>query len=125
MAGDPKKLYKQLRNEPGTSPHDLEILGPSQMESPTYNSSFLTTPPQILHTNSIARSISSDDESPLIKTISRKTLIYLISTLNATFEPDYEFSSCTSHDFSRETNFEVYCFFRRRILFIFIFDIVN
>ncbi|CAF4787202.1 unnamed protein product, partial [Rotaria magnacalcarata] len=29
MAGDPKKLYKQLRNEPGTSPHDLEILGPS------------------------------------------------------------------------------------------------
>ena len=116
MAGDPKKLYKQLRNEPGTSPHDLEILGPSQMESPTYNSSFLTTPPQILHSNSIARSMSSDDESPLIKTIPRKTLIYLISTLNATFQPDYEFSSCTSQDFSRETNFEVrvYCFFKEK-----------
>jgi hypothetical protein len=107
MAGDPKKLYKQLRNEPGTSPHDLEILGPSQMRSPSYNSSFLTTPPQILHTNPMARSISSDDESPLVKTIPRKTLIYLISTLNATFQPDYEFSSCTSQDFSRETNFEV------------------
>jgi len=107
MAGDPKKLYKQLRNEPGTSPHDLEILGPSQMQSPPYNSSFLTTPPQVLHTNPMARSISSDDESPLVKTISRKTFIYLISTLNATFQPDYEFSSCTSQDFSRETNFEL------------------
>ena len=107
MAGDPKKLYKQLRNEPGTSPHDLEILGPSQMRSPSYNSSFLTTPPPVLHTNPMARSISSDDESPLVKTIPRKTLIFLISTLNATFDPDYEFSSCTSQDFSRETNFEV------------------
>ncbi|CAF1414750.1 unnamed protein product [Adineta steineri] len=107
MAGDPKKLYKQLRNEPGTSPHDLEILGPSQMRSPSYNSSFLTTPPQVLHTNPIARSISSDDESPLVKTIPRKTLIFLISTLNATFQPDYEFSSCISQDFSRETNFEL------------------
>jgi len=108
MAGDPKKLYKQLRNEPGTSPHDLEVLGPSQTQSTSYNSSFLTTPPpQILHANSIARSISSDDESPLVKTIPRKTLIFLISTLNATFQPDYEFSSCTSQDFSRETNFEL------------------
>ncbi len=109
MAGDPKKLYKQLRNEPGTSPHDLEILGPSQMKSPSYNTSFLTTPPVLL-THPIARSISSDDESPLVKTIPRKTLIFLISTLNATFEPDYEFSSCTSQDFSRETNFEVYIY---------------
>jgi hypothetical protein len=108
MAGDPKKLYKQLRNEPGTSPHDLEVLGPSQTKSPTYNSTFLTTPPpQVSNANPIARSISSDDESPLVKTIPRKTLIFLISTLNATFQPDYEFSSCTSQDFSRETNFEV------------------
>ena len=109
MAGDPKKLYKQLRNEPGTSPHDLEILGPSQTQSPSYNASYLITPPppQVLHTHSIARSMSSDDESTLAKTIPRKTLIFLISTLNAAFEPDYEFSSCTSHDFSRETNFEV------------------
>ncbi|CAF0728164.1 unnamed protein product [Rotaria sp. Silwood1] len=107
MAGDPKKLYKQLRNEPGTSPHDLEILGPSQTKSPSYNSNFLTTSPQILHANPMARSMSSDDESPLVKTIPRKTVIFLISTLNATFQPDYEFSSCTSQDFSRETNFEL------------------
>jgi hypothetical protein len=102
MAGDPKKLYKQLRNEPGTSPHDLEILGPSQTKSPIYNS-----PPPVTNVNPFARSISSDDESPLFKTIPRKTLIFLISTLNASFQPDYEFSSCTSQDFSRETNLEV------------------
>jgi hypothetical protein len=107
MAGDPKKLYKQLRNEPGTSPHDLEILGPSQTKSPTYNYSVLNSPPPVNHTNPMARSISSDDESPIYKTIPRKTLIFLISTLNASFEPDYEFSSCTSQDFSRETNLEL------------------
>jgi len=108
MAGDPKKLYKQLRNEPGTSPHDLEILGPSQTKPlAAYGWSVLNSPPQVLHGHPIARSISSDDESPLFKTIPRKTLIFLISTLNASFEPDYEFSSCTSHDFSRETNLEL------------------
>jgi len=107
MAGDPKKLYKQLRNEPGTSPHDLEILGPSQTKSPNYSHNYLNSPPPVAYANPIARSISSDDESPLIKTIPRKTLIFLISTLNASFQPDYEFSSCTSQDFSRETNFEL------------------
>jgi hypothetical protein len=107
MAGDPKKLYKQLRNEPGTSPHDLEILGPSQTKLPIYNYSVLNSPSQVNHTNPMARSISSDDESAILKTIPRKTLIFLISTLNASFQPDYEFSSCTSQDFSRETNLEV------------------
>lgn len=107
MAGDPKKLYKQLRNEPGTSPHDLEILGPSQTKSPNYSHNYLNSPPPVAYANPIARSISSDDESPLMKTIPRKTLIFLISTLNASFQPDYEFSSCTSQDFSRETNLEV------------------
>ncbi|CAF4419572.1 unnamed protein product, partial [Adineta steineri] len=107
MAGDPKKLYKQLRNEPGTTPYDLEILGPSQIQSPKLNYTIINSPPQVMYSNSIARPISSDDESPIYKTIPRKTLIFLISTLNASFEPDYEFSSCTSQDFSRETNLEL------------------
>ncbi|CAF1424918.1 unnamed protein product [Rotaria magnacalcarata] len=107
MAGDPKKLYKQLRNEPGTSPHDLEILGPSQIQLPMYNYGLLNSPTQMMHINPMAQSISSDDESPLNKTIPRKTLIFLISTLNASFQPDYEFSCCTSQDFSRETNLEL------------------
>ena len=107
MAGDPKKLYKQLRNEPGTDPRDLEILGPSQTKSPTHTYTLMNSPPAVIHSNPLARSISSDDESPLAKTIPRKTVIFLISTLNASFEPDYEFSSCTSQDFSRETNVDV------------------
>ncbi|CAF5041633.1 unnamed protein product, partial [Rotaria magnacalcarata] len=61
----------------------------------------------IFYWNPMAQSISSDDESPLNKTIPRKTLIFLISTLNASFQPDYEFSCCTSQDFSRETNLEL------------------
>ena len=104
MAGDSKKLYKQLRNEPGTSPRDLEILGPSQTKSFT----IVNSPPPIFHSNSIPRSMSSDDESPILKTIPRKTLIFLISTLNASFEPDYEFSTCTSQDFSREPELDVF-----------------
>ena len=114
MAGDPKQLYKLLRNEPSTSPHDLEILGPSQTKSSSYGYTILNSPPQVIHANAIARSISSDDESPIYKTIPRKTLIFLISTLNASFQPDYEFSSCTSQDFSRETNLEVCVCVRRR-----------
>lgn len=103
MAGDPKKLYKLLRNEPGTSPRDLEVLGPSQTKS----YAIINSPPQVFHSNSIPRSMSSDDESPILKTIPRKTLIFLISTLNASFEPDYEFSTCTGQDFSRESELDL------------------
>lgn len=53
-----------------------------------------------------SRSISTDEENPLCDTISRKTLFYLIATLNATF-PDYDFSGARSHEFSREPSLEV------------------
>lgn len=38
-----------------------------------------------------SRSLSGDEEGVLCDTISRKTLFYLIATLNAAF-PDYDFS---------------------------------
>lgn len=38
----------------------------------------------------------------LCDTISRKTLFYLIGTLNASFLPDYDFSGAKSDEFSRE-----------------------
>lgn len=50
----------------------------------------------------ISHSISGDEEGPLCDTISRKTLFYLISTLNAAFSPDYDFSDAKSHEFSKE-----------------------
>lgn len=51
---------------------------------------------------SSSRSVSGDEEGPLCDTISRKTLFYLIGTLNAAFNPDYDFSDAKSHDFSKE-----------------------
>ncbi|NWU22472.1 MAF1 polymerase, partial [Dyaphorophyia castanea] len=43
-----------------------------------------------------------DEEGPLSDTCSRKTLFYLIATLNEAFRPDYDFSAAKSHEFSRE-----------------------
>lgn len=39
--------------------------------------------------------------------LSRKTLFYLVSTLNASFNPDYDFSSCGSDEFSKEPSIKV------------------
>lgn len=54
-----------------------------------------------------SRSVSGDEEGPLCDTISRKTLFYLIATLNATFQPDYDFSDAKSHEFSKEPSLQV------------------
>jgi hypothetical protein len=54
-----------------------------------------------------SRSISGDEDGPLCDTISRKTLFYLIATLNAAFHPDYDFSDAKSHEFSKEPSLQV------------------
>ena len=67
----------------------------------------------ILHNSFLCRffscSVSGDEEGPLCDTISRKTLFYLIATLNASFHPDYDFSHARSEEFSREPSIQV-CF---------------
>lgn len=51
----------------------------------------------------LSQSQSGDEgEGPLSDKCSRKTLFYLIATLNESFRPDYDFSRTKSHDFSRE-----------------------
>ena len=45
---------------------------------------------------------SEDGESPLSDKCCRKTLFYLITTLNESFRPDYDFSAARAHEFSRE-----------------------
>ena len=51
----------------------------------------------------LSHSQSGDEgEGPLSDKCSRKTLFYLIATLNESFRPDYDFSRTKSHDFSRE-----------------------
>jgi len=54
----------------------------------------------------------ADDSGILCDTISTKTLFHLISTLNASFYPDYDFSNTKSGEFSREPSIQVlahYC----------------
>ncbi|CAH3174439.1 unnamed protein product, partial [Porites lobata] len=110
MAGSDKKLYKTL-NE-GSGPNELQALSPPQTHFQT------TTPGSISPTNSSypgilanmrprTLSTGSQEEAVLCDTISRKMLFYLISTLNAAFNPDYDFSNVKSHEFSREPNLRV------------------
>lgn len=88
MAGEDKRLFKTFSNEGELS--DLTMLSPPQ--------TVLSVSPNISH------SFTSGDEveSPLNFACSRKTLYYLVSTLNASFRPDYDFSDAKSDEFSRE-----------------------
>ncbi|RWS05780.1 repressor of RNA polymerase III transcription MAF1-like protein [Dinothrombium tinctorium] len=93
MAGGDKRLYKRMHAEPGTSPNDLQALSPPQTTV-----SFSHSP-----SKNFGRSNSdSEGVGHLCDTISRKTLFYLISTLNASFHPDYDFSDAKSDEFSKE-----------------------
>ncbi|XP_037085118.1 repressor of RNA polymerase III transcription MAF1 homolog [Pollicipes pollicipes] len=90
MVGLEKTLYKKLNFEQGHNPSDLQALSPPENR---YGVSPNTT---------FSRSMSGDEEpGSLCDVISRKTLFYLISTLNASF-PDYDFSAAKSDEFSRE-----------------------
>jgi hypothetical protein len=106
MAGDCKRLYKQMYDEKtGTSPYDLQMLGPS-------TGSPLTQPMISTYLNQLSSDNENTDlvgsfNSSNIDIISRKTLFYLISTLNASFQPDYDFSNTLSAEFSKEPTFEI------------------
>ncbi|KAM9626484.1 repressor of RNA polymerase III transcription MAF1 homolog isoform 1-T1 [Trichechus inunguis] len=50
----------------------------------------------------LSKSQGGEDDGPLSDKCSRKTLFYLIATLNESFGPDYDFSTARSHEFSRE-----------------------
>nr|CAG4641993.1 EOG090X0C93 [Eurycercus lamellatus] len=77
-------------------PHDLQALSAPQTS--------LAVSPTGCYPHSC--SISGDEEGPLCDTISRKTLFYLIATLNASFQPDYDFSHARSEEFSREPSIQ-------------------
>uniref|UniRef100_A0A8D0BMY5 Repressor of RNA polymerase III transcription MAF1 homolog n=1 Tax=Salvator merianae TaxID=96440 RepID=A0A8D0BMY5_SALMN len=86
MAGDDKHLFKQFCQE--GQPHVLEALSPPQTTG--------------ISPSRLSKSQSGDEEGPLSDKCSRKTLFYLIATLNESFRPDYDFSTAKSHEFSRE-----------------------
>ncbi|NWT86109.1 MAF1 polymerase, partial [Lanius ludovicianus] len=86
LAGIDKQLFKQFCQE--GQPHALEALSPPQTSG--------------LSPGRLGKSQAGDEEGPLSDTCSRKTLFYLIATLNEAFRPDYDFSAAKSHEFSRE-----------------------
>lgn len=92
MAGHDKKLFKAINSEAGTSATTLQALSPPQ--------SVLANSPCRQNNSSYGQ--NNEEESYLCDTISTKTLFYLISTLNASFNPDYDFSNAKSEEFSKE-----------------------
>lgn len=78
MTQTDKQLYKRFFS-PEQAPTDLQALSPPQ--------TLLDMSPFLGR-----GSYSGDEGVTLCDTISRKTLFYLIATLNSTFEPDYDFS---------------------------------
>uniref|UniRef100_H3CJZ5 Repressor of RNA polymerase III transcription MAF1 n=1 Tax=Tetraodon nigroviridis TaxID=99883 RepID=H3CJZ5_TETNG len=88
MAGDDKHMFKQFCQE--GEPHVLEALSPPQSSS--------GASPSLLGKS------SEDGENPLSDKCCRKTLFYLITTLNESFRPDYDFSAARAHEFSRESS---------------------
>jgi len=96
MAGNDKRLFKTLsKTGGGRAPTDLQALSPPQ--------TFLAQSPNRQLSSS---SMSDDGEGPLCDTISTKSLFYLISTLNASFNPDYDFTSAKSEEFSKEPSLQ-------------------
>jgi len=96
MTGQDKRLYKNL-NADGHSPNDLKALSPPE--------SMLSVSPTAYHKT---RSLSMDEEENSVfvsSTCSRRTLFYLIATLNASFQ-DYDFSNAKSEEFSREPSLD-------------------
>lgn len=109
MIGTDKALYKRWNGsgDDARSPHAFEALSPP-------GQGFFSTSPVMINTN-----WSSEDEDGghfssmglpsstgvLCDVISRKTLFHLISTLNAAF-PDYEFSSASASEFSKEAHLQ-------------------
>lgn len=97
MAGNDKRLFKSICHDTGHQQNDLQALSPPES--------------QVCHSpQRYSRSFSSGDEAeaegPLCDTISTKTLFYMVSTLNASFLPDYDFSNAKSEEFSKEPSLQ-------------------
>jgi hypothetical protein len=100
MIGTEKQFYKKFAGSAGRSPRTLEALSPPSSGYGGY--AFSSSP----FSRSLSRiSSGSEDEGILCDTIARKTLFYLISTLNAAF-PDYSFSDTKAEEFTREPSLQ-------------------
>ncbi|XP_066938870.1 repressor of RNA polymerase III transcription MAF1 homolog isoform X3 [Macrobrachium rosenbergii] len=117
MVGQEKALYKRFHSFSGVN--DLQALSPPQSvfgASPHNLNLYLKKKENLQERSCIlcltrkllsrGSQSSGGEDSPLEDKINRKTLFYLISTLNAAFHPDYDFSNASSQEFSREPSLE-------------------
>lgn len=96
MAGTDKRLFKTMTSE--SDPHQLQTLSPPQ------STSYYSVSPTKggIYSRSEGDGSDGGEGGHLCDTISRRTLFYLIATLNASFHPDYDFSNAKSDEFSKE-----------------------
>jgi hypothetical protein len=117
MTAADKKLYSRFLNGeggeqshvPGSSVHGSELSALSRPQtfvgSPVSGSPIFgpqSLPTVFVRTISGSSHHSVDSGPQLCDTISQKTLFYLVSTLNSSFSPDYDFSDAKSEEFSKE-----------------------
>ena len=117
MAGDDKRLFKQLSAK--TDIDQMEALSPSPATSSPFGPQavFLGANGHLAASTGMQYQGSpvfgaAGQQSSSMGTMgatgelhyqcSRRTLYYLKATLNAAFQPDYDFSDAGSHEFSRE-----------------------
>ena len=126
MAGNDKRLYKQLSHQDSTgsggggggahiitttpslgfqalSPPQTFVGSPLVPSGTSPMSPLTTTVPSILvRTVSGSSTLGMGGDGPqFCDTISSRTLFYLRSTLTASFQPDYDFTDAKSEEFSR------------------------
>jgi hypothetical protein len=116
MVGCDKKLFRSMHAQPGTSPNDLQALSspPDRLRLPSFSGSPLGVSPSASASGTVLSQSFSDAEgnvtaegSEWTDAVSRRTLFYLIGTLNASFHPDYDFSEARSDEFCRERTRQV------------------
>jgi len=105
MAGNDKRLFKQLSANQDID--QLEALSPSPATSSPFGprdvfSGRLGTCFGVQYNSSPHNQGNGTVDEQLHYTCSRRTLYYLKATLNAAFQPDFDFSDAKSHEFSRE-----------------------
>ncbi|XP_076470652.1 repressor of RNA polymerase III transcription MAF1 homolog [Babylonia areolata] len=105
MAGNDKRLFKVLSEENREAPGGLQALSPPQSSFGTCAQSH-SPGSAVMYGSSCEMDDNFAGGLQLCDTISTKTLFYLISTLNASFSPDYDFSKTKSEEFSKEPSIQ-------------------
>jgi len=101
MAGDDKRLFKK-RSKEEDQKSLVMLSAPKTVAGSSYTSSPLSN-----FCTSFGSTGEAGEEYPQNSVSDLKTMYYLISTLNAAFYPDYDFSGASSEEFSKEPNVDI------------------